>query len=84
MFRPPRAIQIETTGNESPATMFTGSIKRYAENTQSITQDPEYFFYLSSAAQSPKRAIPILRLYQGVFADWFTFRHISEHFLSPG
>ena len=27
MFRPPRAIQIETTGNESPATMFTGSIK---------------------------------------------------------
>ena len=58
--------------------------QRYAENTQSITQDPEYFFYLSSAAQSPKRAIPILRLYQGVFADWFTFRYISEHFLSPG
>ena len=27
MFRPPRAIQIDPTGNESPATMFTGSIK---------------------------------------------------------
>ena len=69
MFRPPRAIQIETTGNESPATMFTGSIKDMQK--YSVYNARRRLFFLS-VISSPKpeasnsHITPLSRCFRGL------------------